>query len=92
MSSTQVIEFYQKIRATPAMWAELAYAPTPDALVTRIETMSAEHGFAISADEIRASVDQMGTLINEAAGDDSLTDDELEMVAAGGAARGKFDT
>lgn len=83
MSSATVIEFYQKIRSTPAMWAELAEQPSQEALIARVETMSAEHGFTISRAEISASVNQMDTLINEAADDDSLTDDELEMVAAG---------
>lgn len=83
MSSAQVIEFYQKVRSTPAMWQELADQPTQDALVARVEAMSAEHGYAISSAEIRTSVNQVDVLISEAVGDDSLTDDELEMVAAG---------
>lgn len=66
------------------MWAEWARHTAQDELTAHIETMSARNGYTISREEIVASTARLDALISDAATDDSLTDDELEMVSAGG--------
>lgn len=84
MINTTEKEFYNVLRSNPALWAEMAQIEGHDKLCSAIVETGQEMGYALDPDHVRsvAPEDLMG-LIGEAANDDELTDQELELVAAG---------
>lgn len=83
MISQQTIDFYGTVRTNPALWAELAEAPDQEAMIARAASMAKAQNVDVSIEDVRAALDQLGALISSAATEDSLTDDELELVSAG---------
>lgn len=84
MISQQTIDFYGTVRRNPALWAELAEAPDQEAMIARAASMAKAQNVDVSIEDVRAALDQLGALISSAATtEDSLTDDELELVSAG---------
>lgn len=84
MINTIEKDFYDVLRSNPALWAEMAQSEGHDKLCSAIVETGQEMGYALDPNHIRsvAPEDLMG-LIGEAANDGELTDQELELVAAG---------
>ena len=83
MAHEQVTQFYKILRHKPDMWSELAEIRDEDTVIRRIATLSAAHDITLSPEDIRAALPDLPDIIAEAAEDGELSDDELELVAAG---------
>lgn len=83
MISATAVEFYSAIRKDPAVIAYLGEAETEETLIERIKSEGAKRGFALSDADIRQGFDHLDTVVHQAAGDDELTEKELEIVSGG---------
>ncbi len=83
MAHDPSLEFYKIVRTTPELWQDLAAAPDTETLVAKVTTLSGAHGITLSPDDIRAALADLPKLISETADDEELSDEELELVAAG---------
>ena len=83
MTTPALVAFYSTLRKSPDMWAALAKLENREDLIAGVQAQAAAQGIDLSKDDIAAGLSEIGTLVDQAAGDDALTDDELELVAAG---------
>jgi hypothetical protein len=83
MTNSNIVAFYSDIRKDPAIIAHLSEAKSEDALVERIKGESAKRGFALSDADIKQGFDHLDEIFRQAAGDDELTEKELEIVSGG---------
>lgn len=81
--SEQFAELYEKIRATPSLWAELATETELDGVAARIGAFASAQGYSLDESDIRTGIAQFDSLVGGAEGSVDLTDDELELVSAG---------
>lgn len=72
------------LRENPGLWSELVRIDDRDELYDTIVESGREMGYALDPAHVRTvSPEDFLALINEHANDDELTDEELELVAAG---------
>lgn len=71
------------IRSQPDTWAALNTMSDEAELALKIRDLAAENGFDLSPDDIKNGLSSLPDIIAQAVETDELSDDELELVAAG---------
>ena len=81
--NTNVIEFYQRVRADQGLIEALSEGKTAEEFSEIAVKKAAEIGIQLETADVAAALDQFKKVIATAANDDELTEIELELVAAG---------
>lgn len=83
MTDTQLASYYAKVRKDAAILSRLAHTENEAELVQGIIDDASERGFALTADQVKSGLSDLGALAKEAAEGDELADFELELVSGG---------
>lgn len=83
MNTPEVVELYRHIRANPTILARLASQPDMASLESAAKDVGSSFGRDLSIEEVRQALAELPGIINAAAGEEELTDEELEIVSAG---------
>ncbi len=77
-------EFYAHLRDKPDLWSELARIDDPEEFYDAVVAAAVGEGYHLDANMVRSvTAEEFLALLQGVANDDELTDEELELVAAG---------
>ncbi|MBD9650262.1 hypothetical protein IB267_18100 [Ensifer sp. ENS09] len=93
MTDTQGVQFYVAIRKDTKTLDRFAQAGSEAELIELIMDEADKRGFASTEELVRSALSDLGTIVQQAAGGDELTEMELEIVSGGyGQVRGPTDS
>jgi hypothetical protein len=81
--NNDLINFYRTVRADDALHSTLSSIQDPKANIEAIIAEARSRNLAVSAEDIAAALNDPAAFLQAAVNDDELSDDELELVAAG---------
>lgn len=83
MTDTSSVQFYAAIRKDPETLARIAAAASEAELIELLMDEAEKRGFTATADMVKSALADLGSIVEQAAGSDELTEMELEIVSGG---------
>ncbi|MBF0186768.1 MAG: Nif11-like leader peptide family RiPP precursor [Magnetococcales bacterium] len=79
----KLVDLYSRIRTDEGLIAQLSSIQEPEEFVRQARTIAEEQGTPLTKEETRTALKEIAALIQASAGEDELTEAELELVAGG---------
>ncbi|MBF0186767.1 MAG: hypothetical protein HQL50_02455 [Magnetococcales bacterium] len=88
----KLVDLYSRIRSDDGLIAQLSSIQEPEAFVQKARSIAEEQGTPLTEDEAHSALKEIASLIQLSAGEDELTEAELELVAGGAVTTEKDET